>query len=77
MRQYVTHQLEILTLRSLELANRVAAGQLPLIDAVDLAYEAAVWADLTNTVGDDVVQTIIGTAFLVWCEDGTDEGEDG
>jgi hypothetical protein len=64
MRQYVTHQLEILTLRSLELANRVAAGQLPLIDAVDLAYEAAVWADLTNTVGDDVVQTIIGTAFL-------------
>jgi hypothetical protein len=64
VRQYVSRQLEILALRSLEIADRVAAGQLPLIDTVDLAYEAAVWAHLTNTVGDDVVQTIIGTAFL-------------
>jgi hypothetical protein len=60
----VTRQLEILAARSLELADRVAAGQLPLIDAVDLLYEAAVWADLPNTVGDDVVQTTIGAAFI-------------
>ena len=44
----VTRQLEILALRSIELADRVAAGQLPFIDAVDLAYEAAIWADLAE-----------------------------
>jgi hypothetical protein len=64
VRQHLTRQLEILALRSLELADRVAAGQLPLIDAVDLAYEAAVWSDLTTTAGDDVVQAIIAAAFI-------------
>ena len=64
MRQLVTRQLEILALRSLELADRVAAGHLPLIDAIDLAYEAAVWADLPNSVGDDVVQATISAALI-------------
>jgi hypothetical protein len=36
-----TKRLEILALRSLELADRAAAGQLPFIDAVDMAYSAA------------------------------------
>src|SRR5215472_14167303 len=34
----VTRQLEILALRSMELADRVARGQLDFIEAVDLAY---------------------------------------
>jgi hypothetical protein len=58
-----TKQLEILSLRSLELADRVAAGDIALLDAVDMAYEAAVWAGLTETVGDDIVQTILAEAF--------------
>jgi hypothetical protein len=58
-----TRQLEILSLRSLELAERVAAGELALIDAVDMAYTGAVWAGLTDTVGDDVVQTVLAEAF--------------
>ena len=37
----VTQQLEILALRTLELADQVAAGQLKFIDAVDAAYESA------------------------------------
>jgi hypothetical protein len=37
---------------------------LPLIDAVDLAYEAAIWSDLTTAVGDDVVQATIAAAFI-------------
>jgi hypothetical protein len=49
----VTRQLEILALRSLELADQVAAGQLKFIDAVDAAYEAAQWAGLVKSVGDD------------------------
>jgi hypothetical protein len=71
----VTRQLEILALRSIELADRVAAGRLGFLDAVDLAYEAAIWADLPNaidasglidsniTTGDDVVQATIAAAF--------------
>jgi hypothetical protein len=58
-----TRQLEILSLRSLELADRVVAGELALLDAVDMAYGAAVWSGLTETVGDDVVQTILAEAF--------------
>jgi hypothetical protein len=74
----VTRQLEILALRAAELADRVAAGRLSFIDAVDLAYAAAVWADLPNVIdaaglvdrnisgapnGTDIVQATIAAAF--------------
>lgn len=58
-----TRQLEILALRSLELADRVAAGQIKFLDAVDVAYEAAFWSGLTETIGDDIVQATIAAAF--------------
>jgi hypothetical protein len=56
-------RLEILALRSLELADRVAEGSIKFIDAVDLAYEAAGWSGLTQDVGDDVVQATLAAAF--------------
>jgi hypothetical protein len=59
----VTRQLEILALRSLDLADRVAAGDLPFIEAVDLAYSAAQWAGLVDAVGDDAVQATLAAAF--------------
>jgi len=59
----ITHQLEILALRSMELADRVAAGEIKFLDAVDVAYEAALWSDLTETVGDDIVQATLAAAF--------------
>jgi len=59
----VTRQLEILALRSMELADRVAAGELKFLDAVDVAYEAALWSGLTETAGDDIVQATIAAAF--------------
>ncbi len=74
----ITRQLEILALRSIELADRVAAEQLPFIDAVDLAYEAAMWADLASAIdasglinsnivgaptGTDIVHATIAAAF--------------
>jgi hypothetical protein len=58
-----TRRLEILTLRSLELADRVAQGSIKFIDAVDLAYEAAVWSGLVADVGDDIVQVTLAAAF--------------
>jgi hypothetical protein len=58
-----SRQLEILALRSLELADRVAAREIAFLDAVDIAYDAAVWSGLTSTVGDDVVQATLAAAF--------------
>jgi hypothetical protein len=59
----------------MELADRVATGELKFLDAVDLAYDAALWADLPNAIetsgiintekisGDDIVQATIAAAF--------------
>ena len=58
-----THQLEILAIRSFELADRVEAGELELLDGVDMALEAARWSGLTEKVGDDIVQSILAVAF--------------
>lgn len=74
----VTRQLELFAIRCFDLADRVAAGELEYIDGVDMAYSAAVWADLPNAIegsglidrskpgspsGDDVVQTVLAAAF--------------
>jgi hypothetical protein len=56
-------QLELLALRSLELADRVATGEIAFLDAVDLAYEATLWAGLVEAVGDDIVQATLAAAF--------------
>jgi hypothetical protein len=61
--EHASRQLEHLALRSLELADRVAAGEIAFLDAVDIAYEAAVWSGLTTTVGDDIVQATLAAAF--------------
>ena len=59
-----TKQLEILALRSMELADQAAAGQLKFIDAVDIAWSAACWgAELPESVGGDVVQGVLSAAF--------------
>jgi len=63
LERHITRQLAILTLRSFELADRVAVGELELIDGVDMALEAALWSGLTESVGDDVVQAILTEAF--------------
>jgi hypothetical protein len=56
-------QLELFAVRCLDLADRVAALELAFLDAVDLAYDAALWAGLTESVGDDVVQLTMAAAF--------------
>jgi hypothetical protein len=58
-----TRQLAIFVQRAFELSDRVAAGELDLIDGVDMAYEAANWSGLTETIGDDAVQAILAEAF--------------
>jgi hypothetical protein len=71
----VTRQLEIFAVRCIELGDRAAAGEIKFLDAVDLAYSAAIWADLPNAIeasglidiklvsGDDIVQATLAAAF--------------
>ena len=56
--------LRLFNIRCSELAGRVRAGFLPFVDAVDLAYEAAVWSGLCDLVGDDRVQVCMAEAFM-------------
>jgi hypothetical protein len=56
-------QLELFARRCLDLADAVAERRMAFLDAVDLAYEAAVWADLVAEIGDDVVQATMAAAF--------------
>jgi hypothetical protein len=67
----VTRQLEVFAQRCFELADRAAACQIKFLDAVDLAYSAAIWVDLPNAIeasglidtkvitGDDIVQATL------------------
>jgi hypothetical protein len=56
-------QLKVLALRSIELADRVAAGEVRFFDALDVAYEAAAASGLRDVVGDDIVQATLAAAF--------------
>ena len=55
--------LELLFDRSCVLAQRAATGELPFLDAVDLAYSAADFAGLVERYGDDVIQLVLADTF--------------
>jgi hypothetical protein len=61
--RYAQRQLELLAIRSSEYADRVAAGKIGFIDAVDCCYSAACWSGLVDEVGDDRVQLVLAAAF--------------
>ena len=56
--------LDLLYDRSCTLADRVAAGELGFIEAVDLAWEAAAFAGTVDRVGPDLVQHVLACAFM-------------
>jgi hypothetical protein len=56
-------QLKHLAIRSLELADRVASGELQFLDAVDVAFDAAVASGLADSVGYEIIQEVLATAF--------------
>jgi hypothetical protein len=59
----IDRQIDILTQHATTLVARVQAGQLGFIDAVDIAYEAAIAAGMGETIGDDAVQEILHQCF--------------
>jgi len=60
---FTQRQLELFAIRCSELADRVAAGNLAFLDAIDFAYTAADFAGLVESAGDDAVQKIMAAAF--------------
>jgi hypothetical protein len=56
-------QLELLALRSFDFADRVEAGEIKFLDAVDLLYDGAITSGLVEAVGDDIVQATLAAAF--------------
>jgi hypothetical protein len=56
--------LDLLFVRSCAMAERVVAGEIPFIAAVDFMWEAAEFAGTVDRVGPDLVQHILATAFM-------------
>jgi hypothetical protein len=46
------------------MADRVAAGEIPFIEAVDFMWEAAEFAGTVDRVGPDLVQHVLACAFM-------------
>jgi hypothetical protein len=61
--QFSERQLNIFAARCHTLAERVAAGQMRLIDAADMLQSAAELSGLADVAGDDVVQRVMADAF--------------
>ena len=61
------HTLDLFHDRCCTLADRVIAGGIGFIDAVDLAYTAAQFSGLADRVGDDAVQAVMASAFIGCC----------
>jgi hypothetical protein len=59
----VKRQLEIFACRCLDYSDEVAAGKLDFLDAVDVCQDAAVASGLAASVGMDVVQAVMCSAF--------------
>ena len=56
--------LALLAERCATLADRVRFGDLPFIEAVDMAYSAASFAGLVGRYGDDHIQAVLAKAFM-------------
>jgi hypothetical protein len=57
-------RLELFSARCHELAQRVNLGTISFIDAVDMAYSAAVRSGMADDLGDDAVQATMAAAFM-------------
>jgi hypothetical protein len=56
-------RLDLFAVRCRDLRDQVVDGRMSFIDAVDMAYSAAVWSGLADDVGDDQVQHLMAVAF--------------
>jgi hypothetical protein len=57
-------RLDLFAARCDELVERVNGNTIKFVDAVDMAYSAAVWSGLIDDLGDDAVQYVMARAFM-------------
>jgi hypothetical protein len=56
-------RIDLFAIRCRDLRDQVAMGRLRFVDAVDIAYDAAVFSGLADDIGDDLVQQVMGLSF--------------
>ena len=56
-------QLKLFTIRAAEIFDRVLIGQMLIIDAADILYDASVASGLEASVGTDQIQKLMACAF--------------
>lgn len=56
--------LQIFYVRSLEMAERMTGGRMPLHDGVDMLHSAAEWSGLIEKYGNDRIQAIMAKAII-------------
>jgi hypothetical protein len=61
---FVERQLDLFGSRCAELVERVRFGCIGFIDAVDLAWSAAIWSGLVDSAGPDAVQEVMRQHFM-------------
>lgn len=61
---FQSYQLDLFGSRCAELVQRINFGAIGFVDAVDIAWEAAVWSGLVDGAGPDRVQEIMRTHFM-------------
>lgn len=57
-------RLELFAVRCRQMVERVNAGAVPFVWAVDCLYEASIWSGLADDLGDDAVQAVMHNAFV-------------
>jgi hypothetical protein len=56
-------QLDLFTIRAVEIFHRVLAGEILMVDAADLLYDASISSGLDASVGTNTVQKVMAAAF--------------
>jgi hypothetical protein len=61
---YARQRLDLFGTRCRDLVERINSGSISFIDAVDMAYSAAIWSGLADDLGDDAVQKVMADVFI-------------
>jgi hypothetical protein len=61
---FTVRQLDLFGARCAQIVERVRAGSIGFVEAVDLMWSAAVWSGLADDAGPDVVQEIMRSHFM-------------
>jgi hypothetical protein len=59
-----THPLDLLFERACTMADRVDAGGIPFVDAIDFMWTSCEFSGLVDVYGPDQIQAVLARAFM-------------